>query len=71
MAKNRIIGVRVDEGQSEQFERAAKAAGKKVSDWLRELAVRAIAPPPDLGTMLKAATEGREGWMPIAADESR
>ena len=45
MAKNRIIGVRVDEEQSEQFERAAKVVGKKVSDWLRDLGAAEVAPP--------------------------
>jgi len=45
MARDRIIGVRVDGVQSDQFERAAKNVGKKVSDWLRELGAAAIAPP--------------------------
>lgn len=45
MPRESIIGVRVSDEQRGQFERAATAAGKSVSAWLRDLGAAAIAPP--------------------------
>lgn len=45
MARQHIIGVRVEEERLEQFERAAKREGKKLSEWLRDLAITEIAAP--------------------------
>lgn len=40
-----IIGVRVEDERRAQFERAASAQGKKVSEWLRDLGIAAVSPP--------------------------
>lgn len=45
MAKGKLLMLRVDEEQHGQFTRAAKAAGKTASAWLRDLGAREIAPP--------------------------
>lgn len=43
MAK--LIGVKLQDDQAGQFGRAAKAAGKTVASWLRDLGAAAVAPP--------------------------
>jgi len=45
MPKSHIIGVRVEDDRWAQFDRAARAAGKNVSEWLRDLGIQEIAPP--------------------------
>jgi len=64
MAKQRIIGVRVDEEQSAQFERAAKAVGKSVSEWMRGLGAREIAPPDEyeVSPVLEHAAKAEPGF---------
>lgn len=52
----KIIPVRVTEDQFAQFGRAAKRAMKSISEWVRDIAVNAIAPPPT--TILGAARPG-------------
>jgi hypothetical protein len=47
---NRVNGpprfvVQVDDDRKGQFERAARAAGKTVPEWLRDLGIMAVAPP--------------------------
>ena len=45
MAREIIKSVRLGEEEAGQFERAAKALGKGVSEWLRDLGVAAVAVP--------------------------
>ncbi len=46
MAQDKIIGVRVDVERLTTFEAAAQVAGKKVSEWLRDLGIAALSLPP-------------------------
>jgi len=46
MAQDKIIGVRVDAERLTAFEGAAQLAGKKVSEWLRDLGIAALSLPP-------------------------
>ncbi len=46
MAQDKIIGVRVDGERLTTFEEAAQVAGKKVSEWLRDLGIAALSLPP-------------------------
>lgn len=57
-----LIRLWLAEEQSGQFDRAAKSAGKSVSEWLRDLGAAAIAPPASgsaavISTTLPAAVE--------------
>ncbi len=45
LKKSVIIGVRVDPAQATKFVNAAKAAGKHVSTWIRDVAIAAIEAP--------------------------
>lgn len=70
MAKQTILGIRVNDEQRGQFERAAKAAGKKISEWLRDVAIAVVAPPkaaelPEPGTIWLNETTGRFEKVPI------
>lgn len=45
-----MIGLWLPDEQHGQFSRAAKATGKSLSDWIRDLAAAAIAPPKPMIT---------------------
>lgn len=55
MTQTKQVLIRISEEQKAQFERAAKAAGKGLSEWFRDLGAREIAPPAPAATQNRIA----------------
>lgn len=68
MARTRIIGVRVNQEESEQFERACKAKELVVSEWLRELGRAEIRGTPSTIERVRTAQEIKPNTFDVNSD---
>lgn len=52
--RTKTVGTRLSVAELEEVEAAAKRAGKTLAEWLREIALRAARPSPDVNELLLA-----------------
>ena len=52
--RTKTVGTRLSISELEEVEAAAKRAGKTLAEWLREIALRAARPSPDVNELLLA-----------------